>query len=51
MVGLLTDEAGSPLRCASLKANGGPVTVSTPIAILKRRFHVEEVVSLAIGGW
>ena len=45
VVGLLTDEAGEPFAVRVFEGNtADPSTVSTPIAILKQRFHVEEVV-------
>jgi transposase len=45
VVGLLTDEAGEPFAVRVFEGNtADPSTVSTPIAILKQRFHVAEVV-------
>ena len=45
VVGLLTDEAGEPFAVRVFEGNtADPSTVSTPIAILKPRFHVAEVV-------
>ena len=44
VVGLLTDEAGEPFAVHVFAGNtAAPRTVSTPIAILKQRFPVEEV--------
>lgn len=43
-MGLLTDEAGEPCAVRVFAGNtADPRTVSTPIAILKQRLHVEEV--------
>ena len=45
VVGLLTDEAGEPCAVRVFEGNpADPSTVSTPIAILKPRFHVAAVV-------
>jgi len=45
VVGLLTDKAGEPFAVRVFEGNtADPSTVSTPIAILKQRFHVAEVV-------
>ena len=45
VVGLLTDEAGEPFAVRVFEGKtADPSTVSTPIAILKPRFHVAEVV-------
>jgi len=45
VVGLLTDEAGEPFAVRVFEGHtADPSTVSTPMAILKQRFHVAEVV-------
>jgi transposase len=45
VVGLLTDAAGEPFAVRVFAGNtAAPSTVSTPMAILKQRFHVAEVV-------
>jgi transposase len=45
VVGLLTDAAGEPFAVRVFAGNtADPSTVSTPMAILKQRFHVAEVV-------
>jgi transposase len=45
VVGLLTDAAGEPFAVRVFDGNtADPSTVPTPIAILKQRFHVAEVV-------
>ncbi len=45
VVGLLTDAAGEPFAVRVFEGNtADPSTVPTPIAILKQRFHVAEVV-------
>src|ERR687896_653703 len=45
VVGLLTDAAGEPFARGGFVGNtADPSTVPTPIAILKQRFHVAEVV-------
>jgi transposase len=51
VVGLLTDEAGEPLAVRVFAGNtADPTTVPTQIALLKHRFHVDEVVFVGDGG-
>lgn len=51
VIGLLTDDAGEPLAVRVFEGNtADPSTVPTQIALLKQRFHVDEVVFVGDGG-